>query len=143
MAAIASRRRAMFAAAGAVVLGGGITAGAAAKVADLLPSDTADAVLLAICARAEEQDRLMHVVNDLQKKVTREHGRCPETNAARKQCDVHFDTFVDLAEEAAVIPALTVDGMRAKARVVYLNMNTTLNAGELTTLILRDLGWGA
>jgi len=34
-------------------------AGVAASAADLVPSDNADAVLLAICARAEEADRLL------------------------------------------------------------------------------------
>ena len=52
----APTRRTLFAAASAVVLGGGVTAGAAASVADLVPADT-DAELIAACAQFNEIER--------------------------------------------------------------------------------------
>ena len=139
---VPSRRRALLAAAGAVFIGTGVTSGVAASVADFAPSDTADVNLLLLCAKAEEEDRLLREADrrwrDLRCDLTGKQER-----AARDKSDAHFDAFVDFAEQASVIPALTVAGMRAKARIVFLNMDTQLKAGELTWHILRDLGWGA
>ena len=56
MGAIVSRRRTLFAAATSVVIGSGITAGAAASVADLVPPDT-DADLIAACAHFNALER--------------------------------------------------------------------------------------
>lgn len=133
-----SSRRKLFGGAAAVVLGGGITAGVAANATDLVPSEGVDAVLLALCARAEEQDRLLREDDGRQRELT---GRA--ARALRDKSDTHFDNFVALAEQAAVIPALTVAGMRAKARVLFLNMDTQVKPGGLTWHILRDLGWEA
>lgn len=55
MDAIASRRRTLFTAAGAIVLGGGITAGAAASVADLV--EQPDTELIIACGRFCELER--------------------------------------------------------------------------------------
>ena len=133
-----SSRRSLFGGAAAVVLGIGITAGVAASAADLVPSDTADTVLLAICARAEEADRLLRDADSRHRELTGKLAR-----AVRDQSDMHFDAFVSLADQAAAIPALTMAGMRAKARIVYLNADMHRKANDLQALMLRDLGWGA
>lgn len=62
MEAIASRRRTLFAAANAIVLGGGITAGAAASVADY--AEAPDAELIRLCAEFDVLERRrQHVAN--------------------------------------------------------------------------------
>lgn len=138
----ASTRRTLFAAAGSVVMGSGITAGAAASIADMVPRGSADAHLLAVCAKAEEEDRLLSAA-DRQHDLMQKCGSAAEVSKARDQTDVHFGAFIELAEQAAGIPAFTMDGMRAKARVLFLNLDTVAKEGDITSLILRDLGWGA
>ena len=119
----------------AVVAGSGIAAGAAASVADLVPEHP-DARLLAICGMAETADRLMM---DAQARFSANR----DDRVSRTESDKHFEQSVELAEQAAQIPAQTLEGIRAKARLIYLNMNTTLDTGDLTSLVLRDIGWGS
>ena len=132
-----SRRRTLFAAAGAVIMGGGITAGAAASVADFVRTNP-DADLLALCGKAEDADRLMWAASDGMKKCPTKQGR----DALRLESDYWFDRFVEHVDKAALIPARTVDGLRAKARVAYLNTNKTPEDDDLTSRLLREIGWG-
>ena len=77
----ASTRRTLFAAAGSVVMGSGITAGAAASIADMVPRGSADAHLLAVCAKAEEEDRLLSAA-DRQHDLMQKCGSAAEVSKA-------------------------------------------------------------
>ena len=58
-----SSRRTLFAAAGAVILGSGVTAGAAASVADLVPTET-DAELIRFCRELVDVELAYRAIYD-------------------------------------------------------------------------------
>lgn len=111
MEAIASRRRTLFAAASAVVLGGGITAGAAASVADF--AEQPDAELIRLCAEFDVLERRrQHVANS---------AKTMEEDAAAdlvwKDISQRQDPLLD---RICSLPCVTLAGIGALAATLML-----------------------
>lgn len=115
----AATRRTLFAGAGAVILGSGVTAGFAASVADLVPADT-DAELIALCQRYIAAD-LRHVDLCHQQDAIVQ-SLSPTMNAEWNRLDdLVLDAGVlmyDLEPQIAAIPASSPAGTQAKAMVL-------------------------
>ena len=109
-----SRRRTLFAAAGAVIMGGGITAGAAASVADLVPASQ-DADLIAIGAEARP---IVADYERLQTKWWRLGSTDPQIESCAAEMDGPHNQLCDLAERARDMQASTPDGWQAKAVLI-------------------------
>lgn len=113
-----SRRHALFAAASSVVIGSGITAGAAASVADFVPSHP-DADLISLCARAEAADdrssAIMDTVEDMDPSDPRWSPATDESSRVFAECRKDMD-------RAAKVRAATLDGLRAKASLALREM---------------------
>ena len=116
----ASRRRTLFAAASAVILGSGIAAGAAASVADLVPVDP-DADLIEACQSAliaiEKQNVLTAPFETLS----------PDHPHYRAHCNAAYERVYEISQaeyhpaiaRAVDLSAHTLAGLRAKAGLVF------------------------
>lgn len=101
-----SRRRSLLAAASAIVLSSGITAGVAASIADLAPAEP-DAELIAACGRFCELERDF----DAACRIDDEGG----TSVLAKQIVAISD---DLVERMIAMPCNTLAGVRALAQAL-------------------------
>ena len=122
-----SSRRSLFGGAAAVVLGGGITAGVAASVADY--AETPDAELIAMGAEvracAAQYDRL------LSKWWTLQCGH-PDLEACANSMDIPNDRLTELAEQACKFQASTPEGRQVKAMLARHLMTVEHSAeGEM------------
>ena len=107
---IPSRRRAMFAAAGAVIMGGGITSGIAASAADYqLPSapDNPDLELIAVCAAFNSLER------DIQATSGSGRDRQEDRESLRQQQE-------PLLDRICAMPCRTLAGASALATSLVL-----------------------
>ncbi len=106
MGATVSRRRSLFAAASAAVIGSGITSGVAASVADLVPTET-DAELIAACGRFCELERDFEVAC----LIDDEAGTDVHTRPIIAMSDA-------LAERMIAMPCTSLAGVQALARAL-------------------------
>lgn len=116
-----SSRRSLFGGAAAVVLGSGITAGVAASVADYIPAEVEpDAALIAACHSAltaiEKQNALTAPFETLA--PDHPHYRAHSSAAYAKVYEITSGEYYPAIERAADLPARTLTGLRAKARLV-------------------------
>ncbi|MGI4794898.1 MAG: hypothetical protein ACRYG8_12650 [Janthinobacterium lividum] len=134
-----SRRRSLFAAASAVVLGSGITAGAAASVADLVPAEP-DADLIRLCAAFDVLERRrQHAANSAR------------TNEQEKVADRVWEEVcreqAPMLTRMCSLPCTTLAGLGALAASLVLWDSGEMNVQEddvqgltidrLTTAVLR------
>ncbi len=134
----AATRRTLFAGAGAVVLGGGITAGAAASVADLVPIDP-DAALIAICDEIVAIELACFEIYDGPNAIVGDDA----AKAASAPLNLRMDALLD---EMEPLRAVTAAGVLARARALAAH-NSDFGfsfdwpdsmAGRLLTCLMRD-----
>ena len=118
-------RRTLFAAAGAVIMGSGITAGAAASVADLVPANP-DVQLIAIGDQARP---CVAQYEQLQTKWWSMQCGDPGLTACAAEMDIPHVRLCDLAEQARDIQASTPQGWQAKAVLIRHLMNVEFSLG--------------
>lgn len=111
LARAVSSRRSLFGGAAAVVLGGGITAGVAASVADF--TETPDAELIRLCAEFDVLERQrQHVANSA--KTTEEEGVADQTWA---EISLRQNPMLD---RICSLPCVTLAGLGAIAATLAL-----------------------
>ena len=136
-----TRRRSLCAAASAVVIGSGITAGAAASVADLVESD--DAHLVSLCTRYVEAD-LRHAELCSQQDAMVQ-PLTPALECEWRRLDgLVLDAgiiMLDLEPRIAAIPAVSTAGIQAKAWAVarMSRYYKESNGASLLRSLLTDL----
>lgn len=132
-----SRRRTLFAAAGAVILGSGITAGAAASVADLVPADR-DADLIRLC---DEFIRL-----ELHRRAIFDGPTAIEDDDQADAASLIVSRQMNrVLERIEVMRAVSADGVLAMAQALWVedsdfhgSSDVESVPGRLLTCLLRD-----
>jgi len=139
MSAVATRRT-LFAGAGAVILGSGVSAGVAASVADHAEADTK---LIALCTRYVEAD--LHHAEMCQRQDAMPQPLTPALNAEWHQLDdlglEQGVIMLDLEPRITAIPALSQAGVQAKAAAVarMSRFYKDENGGAMLRSLLADL----
>ena len=133
-----SRRRTLFAAASAVIMGGGITAGAAASVADLVPTNP-DAKLIELCERFNAIERRHYV----EFAAWSAAGDEDQADAVMERMSEEHQPLLDRIVE---MPPTTLAGATALATTLYQWCHGDFCRGQTTdSLLARTLicGLGA
>jgi len=135
-----SRRRTLFAAASAVIIGSGISSGVAASVADFVPVDP-DADLIEACQSAliaiEKQNVLTAPFETLS--PDHPHYRAHSNAAYAKVYEITKGEYHPAIKRATDLPAHTLPGLRAKAGLVF-----DTEDDQLAISLARDvLAWRA
>lgn len=134
----AATRRTLFAGAAAVVMGSGITAGAAASVADLVPVE-ADAVLVRLCSEFVVLELASRAIYDGPNPITDED----KARAASAPLEAKMDILLN---EMEPIHAVSAAGILAWADALAAHNGDfggsfdfpEAIAGRLLTCLLRD-----
>lgn len=113
-----SRRRTLFAAAGAVILGSGITAGAAASIADF--AEQPDAELIRLCAEFDALERRRQNVANSAKTIEEETA----ADLVWAEISLQQDPMLD---RICGLPCVTLAGIGALAATLIL-----WDSGELS-----------
>ena len=128
-------RRSLFAAATAIAVGSGVTAGAAACVADRLPTDP-DVTLKGICAAAVAADDRSNAAYDAVADISARDARYEKGVEASK---LHYADCRAGMNFAALLPALTAGGMRAKAALALREIEPDAEEYPLVVSVLAQL----
>lgn len=121
----ASRRRTLFAAAGAVILGGGISSGVAASVADY--AETSDAELIRLCAEFDVLERRRQNVANSAKTIEEETA----ADLVWAEISLQQDPMLD---RICSLPCVTLAGIGALAATLMLWDSDELSIHEDDTL---------
>ncbi len=135
---VAPTRRILFAGASAVILGAGITAGAAASVADLVPTDP-DAELIRVCGEIVAVERAWNAIYDGPSAIV--------DDTAAKAASAGFDARMGvLLDEMESIHAVSAAGVLARAKALAVHNGDFASSfdwpesitGRLLACLMRD-----
>lgn len=137
-----STRRTLFAGATAVIVGGGITAGAAASVADLVGS-VPDGQLVALCAGYVKADIRHAEICEMQDSMLQPLTPALDAEWSRLD-DLGLEQgliMLDLEPKITAIPAVSQAGVQAKAAAVarMSRLYKDDNGAALLRSLLADL----